>query len=122
MLRSCHSTGILTKTIMNEKEEIIPVKGMGASTYNNGDSYPYTVVEVISPKTIRVTADDYKVLTPAPYSEGPQDCEFTTNWDRFGQIYTKRKNGKWIMKGCSLNAYWMGIGLGHRSYKQNPHV
>jgi hypothetical protein len=107
---------------MSDKEPIVPVKGMGASSSNNGDSYPYTVVEVINAKTIRVTADDYKVKTPSPYSEGPKDCEFTTNWDELGTIYTKRKNGRWIMKGSSLDAWWLSISLGGRYYSQNPHI
>ena len=95
---------------------------MGASSYNNGDSYPYTIVEVISPRASRVTRDSYKVLEKdTAYKEGPLECEFTTNWNSEGEVFTKRKNGRWILKGSSMNAYWLGISIGHRSYSHNPH-
>jgi len=43
-------------------KEIKPQVGMGATTGFNGDCYPYTVIEVRSPKTILVQSDNYKVI------------------------------------------------------------
>jgi hypothetical protein len=37
---------------MNKEEIITPEVGMGAFTGFNGDRYPYTIVDVVSPKKI----------------------------------------------------------------------
>lgn len=94
--------------------------GDGASTGYNGDSYPYTVVKVFSPRKIAVTRDSYKVIEKnACYKEGALECEFTTNWDAPQTILTKRKNGRWIPVGESLSGW--GFYIGERIYSRNPH-
>ena len=94
--------------------------GMGATTGFNGDAYPYTVVEVFSPRKIAVTRDTVKSLEPTLYTEGPIDSKFITNWDGGRTILTKRKNGRWVEQGCPMNTGW-SYTLGVRIFAQNPH-
>jgi hypothetical protein len=106
---------------MNKEEIITPEVGMGAFTGFNGDRYPYTIVDVVSPKKILVTADSYKVKEKDwGFKEGPLDCEFTTNWDSTPTILTLRKNGRWVQQGLDMNSGF-SFYIGRRAFSQNPH-
>ena len=99
--------------------------GDGAHTSNNGDSYPYKVVNVSpSGKTIQVARMDYKAAAPdLPY--GHDDWVVIDNVDTTvtttGDVYTLRKNGRWIAKGCTQDAYYMALHPG-AYFSRNPHV
>lgn len=98
-----------------------PKVGMGATTGFNGDRYPYTIIEVVSPKKIIVQADNYKVLEKdSQYKEGPLKCEFTPNPNGRVHLLTLRKNGRWIEAGQGMKTGW-GWHIGERYYSQNPH-
>jgi hypothetical protein len=102
-------------------KEIKPQVGMGATTGFNGDCYPYTVIEVRSPKTILVQSDNYKVIEKDAYlKEGSLECVFTPNPDGNIVVLTKRKNGKWVRQGDPMRTGWDFV-IGHRSYSRNPH-
>jgi hypothetical protein len=103
------------------KEKNSPSVGMGATSGFNGDAYPYTVIEVLSPKTIAVTQDNHRVIEKdAGFKEGSIECEFETNWYDEPIFVTKRKNGRWVQKGQDMWSAFSFV-LGKRIYARNPH-
>lgn len=74
--------------------ETLPTVGMGATFGIGSDAYPYTVVEVISPREVVVTADSYQNECTYP----DQRYKFTTNLDGQRKTLTFRWNGKWWPK------------------------
>lgn len=82
-----------------------PKVGTGCSIVIGSDRYAAEVVKVNSPKEIEVLenkvkcndyyAGDYTIL------KGQYDSKIP-------QIFTLRKNGRWVLKGQNL---WNGIGL-----------
>ena len=104
--------------------EAIPHKfsvGDGAHTSNNGDCYPYEVVEVSkSGKSIKVVNMGHRAVKPADGSElqcGHQSWQVYSLGEYVPgetgtETYTLRKNGRWIREGNSQNAYWCGIHPG----------
>lgn len=105
--------------------------GDGAHSGNNGDCYPYRVVEVSkSGKEIKVVHMGHRAVKPADGSE--LQCGHQS-WEVYDEVtdyvpgvtststYTLRKNGRWIRKGCGLNDYWMALHPG-AMYSYNWHV
>jgi hypothetical protein len=96
--------------------------GDGAHTANNGDCYPYRVVEVSkSGKEIKVVGMGHKAVKPADGSELQSGHQSWAVYDEVTDYvpgvtststYTLRKNGRWIAKGCGLNDYWMTLHPG----------
>lgn len=75
-----------------------PEVGMGATVLMWTDRAPATIVEVVSPKTIKVQGDNAKRVDENGMSES-QTYEYTPNEDGPVDTYTLRKNGRWIRKG-----------------------
>ena len=104
-------TGSLVNNIMNEAPTIIPEIGMGATRLGWSDRNAFTVIDVLSPKEIRVQRDLAKRID----NNGMSDCqtwEYESNPE--GSIYhlTLRKNGRWLQKGCgkkSSNGWVIGL-------------
>lgn len=98
-------------------QEITPEVGMGVTKYVGSDRYPYTVVEVITPKKIVVQADNY-VRTDKNGQSESQEYTYTPNTDAERITITKRKNGRWVRQKESSNS--IGYGIGHRRAYQDP--
>lgn len=96
-------------------ENIVP--GMGATMYCGTDRYAMVVVEVVSPKKIKVTyADDYSdefVTNNDGIDMLPQSrIDLMKTWRDYNpsyghsrgllHTYTLRKNGRWMRKGCDM--------------------
>ena len=93
-----------------------PEIGMGVTKYSGSDCYPYTVTEIVAPKTIKVKANDYRADPDKEGGMGHQnwiiDEEPRENAEEL--TLTLRKDGYWYRKGSS-----MGYGrfvLGSRDY------
>ena len=119
------------RTLMDEERSIkqqiedIPHKfeiGDGAHSGNNGDCYPFRVVEVSkSGKSIKVVHMGHRAVKPEDGSE--LQCGHQS-WEVYDEVtdyvsgvtsattYTLRKNGKWIQEGCGLKDYWMALHPG----------
>ena len=97
------------------KSDIIP--GMGATMYVGSDRYAMVVVEVISPKKIKVTyADDLenKFVTDENGNDMiPEEyMNDLRNFEDYSPIaghshgllhtYTLRKNGRWMPQGAGM--------------------
>lgn len=60
------------------KNKITPEVGMGVTQGVGSDSYPYTIVEVLSPRRVVVQADSFKAL-PGSDPFGYQKYEYFRN-------------------------------------------
>ena len=88
-----------TETTRTEDSE--PVKGMGVTFNCGSDRYPYTVIEVLTSKTLVIQED--KVVQGA-------DGKPTLVRDEQGEVktITFRRNGRWYEQGSK-----MGRGLNY---------
>lgn len=113
----------MNTTANTPKAAIVPEVGMGGSYGAGSDSYPVTVVEVSkNGKTVWVTQDE--VIVTGEWAQGEYEAStYSTlpNMDGARLCYTLRKNGRWIMKGQPITAYYMALHLGRRTYRQDPH-
>lgn len=91
--------------------------GDGATKSVGSDRYPFTVVEVVSPKKIKVQGDSFRRTDSNGLSES-QTYEYTPNPDARIVVLTLRKNGRWIEQGESLNGSRYYIGA--RNAYQDP--
>jgi hypothetical protein len=101
-------------------DPIVPVVGMGAFQPAGSDRYPFTIIAIKSDREITLQSDSYKRIDDnGPYTEN-QIYEYTPNPEGATYVATKRKNGRWVLKGESING--TKFILGERSYYQSPHV
>ncbi|MCK9567518.1 hypothetical protein M0R72_01050 [Candidatus Pacearchaeota archaeon] len=84
-------------TSMPNEEAVIPVVGMGVTGLGYTDRYPYTVIEVIDDKTLRIQEDKATRTDTNGMSES-QSYDYEA--DPKGKILTivLRKNGQWHVK------------------------
>ncbi len=98
-------------------DKTTPAIGMGATYVCGSDRYPYTIIEIVSDRMIRVQSDIY---TPADgynyYSNQVHD--FTPDPDGGIVTLTLRKNGRWIEKGQSIKSF--GYAIGSRRAYSDP--
>jgi hypothetical protein len=116
-LKSCEPNLIFVVVGLGGKNMEIKV-GDGATKYVGSDRYPYTVVEVLSPKKVVVQGDDFKRTDNNGMSES-QTYEYTRNPFSDKITLTLRKNGRWVQQGEPLNG--TGYRLGDRDCHMDPH-
>lgn len=101
-----------------------PEVGMAATFLSFSDRNPGTVSEIISSKKIRVEGCNYEIIKgdkELPYGTQP-NIEFKPRsieeikQNPQGRIYTQRKNGRWVLEGCSMNSTVSTVMLGTREY------
>jgi phage gp46-like protein len=94
---------------------IKPTVGEGATISLWADSHPQTIIEVSSDlKTVTVQQDSAKVDPNAkPYAN-----KWIVEKDPQGQVqvFTLRKNGRYVRKGESLNGQALSLGGRHKYY------
>lgn len=100
---------------MNTNEQPTPEVGMGVTERIGSDCYPYTLIQIINPKTIVIQSDDYK-CTDYKF----QNYDITPNPDGGKITLTLRKNGRWKRKNATIKDSF-NYGLGHRRAYQDPH-
>lgn len=93
----------------------------GASSHIGGDYRPFTVIEVAdSGKTVTVQSDMFTVVGDGPPVGTDPECIFEANREGYVEIFTLRKNGRWVLKGAGLNdGYSLVEG---RCWRMNPHI
>jgi len=91
---------------------------MGVTGGAGSDCYPYTVVEVLSPKDIVIQSDSYRRTDKNGMSES-QEYEITPNPNGGKTRITLRNNGRWVMRG--QDKHRSGYSLGFRRAYQDPH-
>ena len=91
--------------------------GAGVTYLCGSDRYPFSIIEVINERTIRIQSD---ISTPAPgydyYSN--QVHTFAPNPKGRIRTLTLRKDGRWIEKGQSMKSFSYVIGI--RSEYSDP--
>ena len=111
------------------KTEIMPEVGMGVTEVGWSDRHPYEIVEVISPRKIRLRAmSAERDPTWKPdiivggfsghcVNNGEQRWTLKSNPTASTRLATKRKNGKWIWVGQrSIGSDAVGLQLGKAVY------
>ncbi len=98
--------------------------GMTATMFVGSDSYAMVVTEVISPKKIRVSRmmdEDYYKNVQMLSKEQMKKYVYVTDTTiiPIGEVYSYRKNKRWVAEGCGL---WEtgGIHLGHATEYRDP--
>lgn len=93
---------------------------MGATCCIGSDCYPATIIEVSeSGKSVKVRRDDTKVLRRDQWNE--PEYEITENPLGIESVYTLRKSGGYVLKGCSYNS-GLYLGIGFRRMYYDPHI
>jgi hypothetical protein len=96
-------------------EEVIPVVGMGVTGLGFTDRPPYTVIEVINAKTLRIQEDK---ATRTDTNGMSEDQSYSYEADPNGKILTiaLRKNGQWVVKTPKIvpEASKFQVGVRHK--------
>lgn len=93
--RPIASNTVSFQSMIMQQNPIIPVVGMPCCEVMYTDRYPYTVTEVISEKKILVKPNEYKTLDY--YGEEYEIGAVAK--DTPGEVFTKRRNGRWVRHG-----------------------
>lgn len=91
--------------------------GTGVTYCVGTDRYPYTVVEVKSPRKLIVQRDSWRRTDSNGLSED-QDYEFTPDPDGERRVITLRKNGRWYEVGAHASS--CPFTVGHRRAYFDP--
>jgi hypothetical protein len=102
---------------IEERYNTVPEIGMGVTEYLWSDRLPYTIIEVVNGRKLRIQADDYKIIKGEWYDP---TYEFIPNPKGAIIIITKRKNGVWKAQGTGKGSNTFGIGRRDRYY--DPHL
>lgn len=98
------------------REQKPPEVGMGATLRVGSDAYPYTIVEVTG-KTLTAQRDNAKLVSGSRMSED-QEYEYEPNPNAKKNVFTLRKNGRWVEKGAGMNS--ASLFIGHRRQYMDP--
>lgn len=102
---------------------IVPTVGMGASYGAGSDSYPATIIEV-SKSGKQLTIQHDEIIVTGEWAQGEYEAKtYSTieNPEGATAVYTLRKNGRWILKGQPISAWYCALSIGQRRYRQDPH-
>lgn len=105
--------------IIYPNSSTVPVVGMGATLCYVTDTHPYTIVRVIDVKTIEVVEDEYKVVKGNTH-DGSAEYEYSPGKGK-SEIYTLRRNGKWVRQGESSAKGCTRLLPGIRRKYYDPH-
>lgn len=94
-----------------------PQVGDGVTYTVGSDRYPYTVVEILSPKKIAIQADFYRRTDNNGYG-GTQEYAYTPNPDAAREYISLRTDDSWRKVGESLKSGRFIIGK--RQAYQDP--
>lgn len=107
---------------------ILDPTGEDAATINGwSDRYPATIVKR-TPKTITVQRDrTQNISSEADRESGMAFAQghgtvmvFIRDYDAGMEVYTLRKNGRWVRRGSSLRG-GNTLSQGRRDYYRDPH-
>jgi hypothetical protein len=107
--------GVLT--YHNGRNIVDVIVGTGATNGVGSDRYPYTVVEILSPKRVVLQADEYKRIDSNGLSES-QRYDFRRNDSGAKVTVSLRKDGVWRRVGESMGG--SRYHLGHRDAYSDP--
>jgi len=109
-----HTINVFSQIQESGTQNVVPIVGMPVTLNYYTDRYAGTITQVINDKTIIIKnnktetidyyAGEYKVL---PELQGNE------------QIFTKRKNGRWVRKGDNQSK-GLGLSLGIHAHYIDP--
>lgn len=104
---------------MPNEETVVPVVGMGVTGLGYTDRHPYTVIEVVNSKTLRIQEDKATRTDTNGMSE-TQSYDYEA--DPNGKILTitLRKNGQWRVKAPKIvpeaSRFQVGVRCKYHDY------
>ena len=98
---------------------MVPEIGMGGFYSPHSDRYPVTVVAVSKSGRICTTRDDKTRVVSGYITDGSAEYEITPNPNGTLREWSRRKNGRWVQTGETMNG--TGLYLGTRSAYYDPH-
>jgi hypothetical protein len=104
--------GSLINAISGSNPELLPEVGQGATVLYWTDRRAATVIEV-SPNGKTITVQFDRATSDGPF--GSQDWEYEADPNGATRVFTKRKNGQWVLKGDPLKG-GQRLGLGYRNH------
>jgi hypothetical protein len=86
-----------------------------------GDCYPYEITEVLTEKRIKVRSMKHVLAPDSPPWPNTKYLYFPSE-EGEGTILTKRRDGRWIPKGCQWNGSMRSTSYrkGAPRYYQDP--
>lgn len=111
-------TNSLVNLVVGQEGNPVPEVGMGATELCWTDRHAFTIIEVLSPKEIRVQQDFAERADANGMSESQ---EYTYSPDPNGrtQLITLRKNGAWVTKGKQMQngtRFKLGVRMEYYDY------
>lgn len=101
------------------KSGVTPVVGMGATVLMLSDRNPATIVEV-SKNLRKVTVqDDHHAVVSGSVMDGSAEYTFSPNPNASREVYTLRKNGRYVREGESMKN-GTGLRIGERDRYYDP--
>lgn len=99
-----------------------PVVGMGATYCIGSDRYAGTIIHVHkNGRELAWQADSVQNVAPASERQwgGTQKYEYQSNPQAEIEIYTLRKNNRWVQKGRPIRGYG-NLWIGERDHYMDP--
>ena len=109
-------TGSLINHVLSNYNDATPVVGMGCTILGWSDRHAATIVEVSKNRKTIAIQKDIAVRTDKNGMSEMQSYDFTPNPNATKEIYTLRKNGRWIRKGDSIKGNHLKIGARQEYY------
>lgn len=110
-------TANLMSNIMANGTQPTPEVGMGCTELMYTDRHACTIVEVVSPKTIKVQRDKAVRTDDIGRTDSGQQYHYEPNPEAAIQTVTLRGNGRWVLKGQgSKNGKSFAIGYRDEYY------
>lgn len=109
-------TGSLVNHVMSSSSQPQPAVGMGCTMLGWTDRRAGTIIDVsLTGATIRVQRDKATRTDNNGMSES-QTYTFERDENAGVSVYTRRKNGRYVLKGDSIKGAWLQIGVRNEYY------
>jgi len=95
-----------------------PKVGDGATMIAGSDCYPFTIINIVSDKTMVIQRDTYKLVS-GNVLDGSAEWTYSPNSNGDVYIIKKAKNGHFYTRGGMKTG--TRVGVSGRSYYYDPH-
>ena len=112
---SHHTVSLVSQITESGTQHRTPEVGMPVTLNYYSDRQAATVTEVVSPKKIRVRNNRVKCID---HYAGDYQV-FPNEFEGGEQVFTKRKNGRWVLEGDGANK-GLGLSLGVHDHYVDP--
>lgn len=102
-------------------ETVTPEVGMGATRQLWSDRHAGTIISVSKSGKTLWWRQDVAIVSLGSEADGSAEYEYLPGPESDpGYKFTLRRNGRWVLEGCSMTNRGSGLGIGHRSEYRDP--